>query len=78
MTPSTKIAPTYVLVALAPSLTIGSLSCNTFVGFTGSCTNVGSTINVTGMTGTSQLAFTITGFIAPTAPATDYTTLSSF
>ena len=51
--PSARIVPTYFLVALAPSLTVTTLACNSFVGFTGSCTFSASVVNVTGITGTS-------------------------
>lgn len=75
------MAPSVLLVALAPSLSPTGLSCNSYVGFIGSCALAGSstsTVNVTGMTGTSQVSFTITGFTSPSSAPSDYSTITSF
>ncbi len=66
---------------LAPSFTPQSLICNSFVGITGSCQTVSgspNTVNVTGMSGTSQITFQITNFISPVSAPSDYTVLTSF
>jgi hypothetical protein len=81
VTPSGYVAPTFLLLSFAPSLTINALSCNSFVGFGGTCSTVAgspSSLNVTGMAGSSQIGFIVTGFTSPAAPPTDYTTINSY
>lgn len=81
LTPAGFVTPTYLLVALAPSLTPNTLSCYSFVGFIGTCTiatGFTNTINVTGFSGTSQVSFTIRGFTSPISAPSDFTTVSSF
>lgn len=51
------------------------------MGFVGSCTlasGQSNTINVTGISGTSSVSFTIRGFTSPSAASTDFSTVSSF
>lgn len=58
LTPSTRIAPTYMLVAFPSAYTVNGFSCSGFVGFTGLCsvaTTNANTLNVSGMTGTSAI-----------------------
>lgn len=81
ITPSTFIAPTYYIVSLAPSFTPVSLACNSFVGFIGICamaSSSSSSLNISGMAGTSQISFSITGFTSPGSAPADYTTVASF
>jgi len=51
--PSKNIIPRSFLVNLAGSFTINTLTCGSFVGFTGSCAVGPNSVNVTGTMGIS-------------------------
>lgn len=81
LTPLGYVNPTSFIVELAPSFTVTALACNSFVGFIGSCSVSSQSaygVNVTGMTGASQVSFTVTGFTSGSSTPSDFTTVSSF
>ena len=68
-----------MLVQLASSFTVTTLTCSSFVGFTGTCAdNGGGTVNVSGTLGLSQMNFSVSGFTSPSSAPSDYTIVSSF
>lgn len=77
--PSANIIPKSFIVNLAASLTVNSLSCGSFIGFTGTCSVIGlSAVNISGTMGTSEMSFTISGFVSPSSPPNDFTILNSY
>lgn len=68
--------PTKLKLTLANSFIIGTLSCNSFVDFVGSCTVVSTnTIEVVGNLTNALMSFSVTGFVAPSGVVTDYSTV---
>lgn len=79
MTPSTRIIPTKIVVALASSFTVTTLACISFVGFAGACATPAShNVEVTGTLTATSMTFTIEGFTTPLSSPVDYTVLNSF
>lgn len=73
------MVPDHIVVSFANSFTTATLSCTTFVGFTGSCSSPTShSNNVSGTLSSSSMGFTVTGLTTPLSAPTDYTTISSF
>lgn len=74
VTPSSRMVPSYMLVTVASSFTISTLSCTSW-----SCTTMSSNvIKINSITSTAQISFTITGITAPKSAPSDYTTVSSY
>ena len=75
------IMPGHLLISIDPYFVVSTLSCGSFVDFTGSCTNeINNTIKVSGTFNNSVMGLTISGFRTPTAPPSvlTYSTIGSF
>lgn len=73
-TPTTPITG-WLLVTIANSFTIGSLSCQSY---TGTCTPSGNTLNISGSFSVGSNSITIAGLTSPTSSPSDYTSLVTY
>jgi len=79
ITPSPFITPTEFVIVLANDFTINSLKCTNYINFNGTCmTTAPYTLSVKGMTGTSQIGLTVTGFTSPINATSYYTSITSY
>lgn len=76
--PSAYIVPSFFIINLASSFTINSLLCGSFIGFTGAYSVIGTSLNISGTLGSSQMTFTISGFTSPSYAPNDFSQISSF
>ena len=79
VTPSIYASPQTYIVGMAASFTVLNLSCSSQIGFTAPCSPVGSSsINISGTLGSSQVQFSIAGFVSPVAAPSDFSFISSY
>lgn len=67
---------------MASSFSIQTLSCSSYIGFNGQCGTVGqSAVNITdssGVIGSSQISFSVSGFTSPVYAPSDYSHITSY